>query len=309
MTPPVLADASLADTLARVTALDPYLFTDQGDVEGQWFRASDLLRADAPQLDAGLKFAISRYPDAERRVAGSFFFGNYTGYLVGAAIGCYLAERRVPDLSPENVALRYSTFSWQEHGESGESERIDVRFLSGRFAALPDDPLAGHADVQIVGDRAALRDQLHRGLEAHLTPLIETLAARTRLGKRAQWSLAADACAHGFQQAGARLNDEAASCAEALTFIRTTGSPLYNRTTSYFSLEHQGHRETFVRAAAAASTIAWPPATTARPACCARPRSAISYCSTIWPISIRRRCPHEAAFGRFSRPGRVARRL
>jgi hypothetical protein len=244
MTPPALADSSLADTLARVTSLDPYLFTDQGDLETDWFRASEL-RAGAPQLDAGLKFAITRYPDAERKVAGSFFFGNYASYLAGAAIGCYLAERRVPDLSPENVALRYSTFAWQEHGESGESERIDVRFLSGRFAALPDDPLAGHADVQIVGDQAALRDWLRRGLEAHLAPLVEALAARTRLGRRAQWSLAADACAYVFQQAGARLNDEAAGCAEGLTFLRTTGSPLYNRITSYFTLDYQGHRETF----------------------------------------------------------------
>jgi hypothetical protein len=178
-------------------------------------------------------------------VAGAFFFGHYTWYLAAAAIGCYLAERRAPDLAPDNVALRYSTFTWEEPGASGESERIDVRFLSGRFAALPDDPAAGHADALIVEDAAALRDWLRRGLEAHLEPVTEAIAARTRLGRRAQWSLVADACAGLFLQAGGHLNDVAAGCTEGLAFVRTTGSPLYNRLVDYFTLEYQGHNQTF----------------------------------------------------------------
>jgi hypothetical protein len=39
-----MAGISLADTLAHVTALDPYLFTDLGDLEAGWFRASELPR-------------------------------------------------------------------------------------------------------------------------------------------------------------------------------------------------------------------------------------------------------------------------
>jgi hypothetical protein len=72
-------------------------------------------------------------------VAGAFFVGHYVWYLAAAAIGCYLAERRVPDLAPEQVALRYSSYTWEQDGATGTAERIDVRFLSGRFAALPGD--------------------------------------------------------------------------------------------------------------------------------------------------------------------------
>jgi hypothetical protein len=51
-------------------------------------------------------------------VPGSFFIGHYTWYLAAAAIGCYLAEQRVPDLAAGDVALRYTTFTWEEAGET-----------------------------------------------------------------------------------------------------------------------------------------------------------------------------------------------
>jgi hypothetical protein len=236
----------LVETIARVTALDPYLYTDVGDLEAAWVRADELARVDTPYLDQGLALSVARYPGAERRVAGAFFIGHYVWYLAAAAIGSYLAERRVPDLAPTNVALRYGTFTWEEDGKTGVSERIDVRFLSGRFAALPDDPAADHPDARIMPDEAALRDWLRMIMEAHIEPLVETIAARTRLGRRAQWNLAADSCASLFSHAGQHLDVAKRARAEGLTFIKAPGSPMRPSHTSFTTLECNGHHDTFV---------------------------------------------------------------
>jgi hypothetical protein len=236
----------LAETIARVTVLDDYLYTDVGDLEAGWVRADELMRADAPHLDQGLALSVARYPGAEQRVAGAFFIGHYVWYLTAAAIGSYLAERRVPDLARTNVALRYGMFAWEEDGESGESERIDVRFLSGRFAALPDDPAADHPDALIMPDEAALREWLRLTIEAHIEPLVEAIAACTRLGRRAQWNLAADSCASLFSYAGQHLQAAERARAEGLTFIKAPGSPMRASHTSFTTLEWNGHQDTFV---------------------------------------------------------------
>jgi hypothetical protein len=236
----------LAETIARVTALDNYLYTDVGDLEAGWVRADELARADSSHLDQGLALSVARYPGAERRVAGAFFIGHYVWYLTVAAIGSYLSERRVPDLAPTNVALRYGTFTWEENGEAGESERIDVRFLSGRFAALPDDPAVDHPDARIMSDEVALREWLRLTMEAHTEPLVEAIAARTRLGRRAQWNLVADSCASLFSHAGQHLQAAERARAEGLVFIKAPGSPMRPSHTSFTTLECNGHQDTFV---------------------------------------------------------------
>lgn len=241
----ILTAPPLAATFSRVSALNEHFAVELGSLENGWFRASDLAGPDSPHLEEGLTRSVSHYPEAERRVAGSFFIGHYAWYLTAAAIGCYLAERRVPDLAAENIALRYSTFTWEEGGESGEAERIDVRFLSGRLAVLPTDPAADCPEALILPDEDTLRNWLRLRLEEHLTPLIELVHRRTHLGKRAQWALVADACAGLFLYAGQALENEAGGCAEGLAFVRSPGSSQYNRQTNYVTLEYQGRCETF----------------------------------------------------------------
>jgi hypothetical protein len=239
------SDIPLAATLARAAALDEHLVAELGSIDDGWFGAATLTAHNSRVLDESLARAVARYSGAERRVSGTFFIGEYAWYLAGAVIACYLTERRVPDLAAVNVALRFRTFTWHEGGESGEAERLDVRLLSGRFAALPDDPAADHPDALRLPDISALREWLRIQIEAHLTPLIAAIQERTRLGQRAQWNLAADALAALFQHAGEKLGDEERARAEGLALIKVPGSPLRNRDTGYITLEYQDHRETF----------------------------------------------------------------
>lgn len=238
--------APLASTLAQVSALDgQYMSAETGMLEAGWFRADELVGAGASVLEEGLARQTAHYPGAERRTCGSFFIGEYAWYVFAAAIAAYLAERRVPDPAPANMALRYRTYTWEEGGETGESERIDVRFLSGRFVALPDDPAADHPDALVLPNLAALREWLRVELEAHLSPLIDRIYAATRLGKHAQWNLVADACAALFLHAGQVLGDPVRAQSEGLAFVKVAGSPLHNPDTGYITLEWAEHCETF----------------------------------------------------------------
>lgn len=235
----------LAATLECIGALDSYLAADLGPLEAGWFPASALIAPGSPELAEGLARSVARYPGAEARVAGSFFAGEYAWYLCAAATGAYLSEGRVPDLAAENVALRYRTYTWHHGDASGEAERIDVRFLSGRFAALPDDPAADHPDAEILPDATALRERLREGLEAHLAPVIAAVTAATRLGQRAQWNLVADAVANCFLVAGKALGDAERAQAEGLACIKAPGSPMRSSATSYLTVEAEGHSESF----------------------------------------------------------------
>lgn len=242
---PASTGAPLAPTLARASVHDPSLTADLGTLEAGWFPAAALLAPGSPELAEGLERSVAAHPGAERRVAGSFFASSYTRCLAGVAVLAYLSEARVPDLSIENIALRYLSYTWYEDDESGEGERIDLRFLSGRFAALPDDPAAGHRDAQIVPDGEALRTLLHTSIAAHLTPLFTAVQAQTSLGLRAQWCQAADELAVLFLQGGQSLGDEARGMAEGLACVKAPGSPLLNRDTGYITIELGGHREVF----------------------------------------------------------------
>jgi hypothetical protein len=236
----------LFDTLARLNALDAHILgAAPGPLEAGWFRADALLREGAPELHEGLARQAARYAGMERRTAGSFFVNEYAWYVFAGAIGAFLAAQRVPDLDPANLALRFRSYSWEKGGETGAAERIDVRFLSGRCAVLPDDPAAGLPEVTVLPDAPALREWLRAGLEAHAAPLVERLHAATRLGRRAQWNLVADACAGQFLNAGKLLGEPARAQIEGLAFVRSPGSPLRNPGTGYVTLECAGHADTF----------------------------------------------------------------
>jgi hypothetical protein len=237
--------APLADTVARVRALDEYLVAEVAPIEEGWHPATALAHPDSTLLAEWLARSVAEYPGAERRVAGSFFFGSYVWYLSLAAAGCYLADRRVPDLAPTNVAVRMSRYTWREGEASGEAERVEIRFLARRFAALPDDPAARSPEALVLPDAPALREWLRAQLEAHLAPLIDAIVKRTRLGKRAQWNLAADSAAAAFLHMGQSLGLAEHAMAEGLAFVRAPGSPLLNRDTGYVTLEQEGRCESF----------------------------------------------------------------
>lgn len=235
----------LTETLHRLSSLDDNLHTDTGPAAPGFLPAADLLDNTNPALEDALDRYIAQYPTIEPRTKASFFIGDYAWYVSAAAVAAYLTERRAPDLSAGNIAIRFRTYTWHEDGESGEAERLDVRYLSGCFGCLPSDPAASHPDAVVLPNEAALLAWMRGRLEAHLTPLIAHVVEITRLSDNAQWQLVADACEAQFLNTGkANANAERAQ-ADGLAFVKDDKSPLSNPQTGYFTLTANGHTDTF----------------------------------------------------------------
>ncbi len=242
---PLTITHPLAETLLRSVNLNKYFYADIGDLEADWFAGEDLLNEGNPLLDEILAHQALHHPHMDSRTRGSYLIGEYSWNVPAVAVTAYLAEKRVPDLSLNNLALRVSKYTWHEGGSTGEAERMDARFLSGRFAALPDDPAANHPDAIIVPDALALREWLRQSIEGHFKPLIERVHTKTRLSRHSQWCLVADSCASLFLNGGLVLDNESYGTAEGLAFVKTEGSPMKNPNTGFISLTYLDHQETF----------------------------------------------------------------
>jgi hypothetical protein len=243
----VITNNDLTATYSRIAALSSTLefSADVDALAPDGYTASDFANPVKPFLRDTLARQILRHPAIDCRTNGAFLLGNYGWYLPVPAVAAYLAERRVPELSPENIGLRYEVFKWEDHGETGENERLHVRFLSNHFAALPDDPMAGQPNVTILPDLNALRAWLREGIETLLTPLVEQIHSETHLSCRAQWNQIADSCAAMFLYIGGLLGDERRGQSEGLAFLKAAQSPMNNPKTGYITLQYGSHCETF----------------------------------------------------------------
>jgi hypothetical protein len=130
----------------------------------------------------------SRLPDlltaAERRwraaphAAAALAWKAYTYWLALPPVLGWAAARRVPLMDAADVLVHF------------EDHRPLLMFglrRSIRVAVLPNDPLAAAdlPEIVVVPDEAALLAALRRSLlDAHLTPLLEQIRGRVRLGAR-----------------------------------------------------------------------------------------------------------------------------
>ena len=217
---------SLAATLGRISALDEYLTIELGTGGGDgWVPATELRAA----LPAILRRVGEDAGTDDVRIEAALFLWGYAWKVAAPPIACYLVERRVPDVGPENVALRIDD-------RGGVSE---LALRSARFAEVAGGP----------ADDADLLGWLRERLESHLAVVVGAVRACSPLGRRAPWALAADACADAFLHVGRKLGREQESCREAELFLAPRpGSRLRSRA-RFFTLEHAGRRETFLRRA------------------------------------------------------------
>jgi hypothetical protein len=192
--PPVTAalDRALADRtghaaepLAPVTATLRAMFGTSTGLPGL---APDLLVADPtgwrPAADlagdslATLLDASHLRWQAQPHAAAALAWKAYTYWLTLPAVLGWASARRVPLLTGTDVLIHFN--DPRPLVTLGLRRDITV-------AVLPSDPLAlsGFAQVKVVADEAALLEELRRSLlDEHLTPLLDAIHARVRLGKR-----------------------------------------------------------------------------------------------------------------------------
>lgn len=226
----------LAATLERVSGAgtwgDIRLFGHEESPAGPgWYTVAELY-SDAPLLDDLLRRLGREYGTDIPQVTGSLFLKGYLWRVLAPVAAVFLLERRVPDLGPKGVALRFD----------GRGFPVDLA-VDGAFAVLPDDPGAWHPHALVVSSEEDLACYLaERFAGAHLPGLLAALRPRTRRGSGALQQMAVDAVADALLIVGQGLGREG----EAVGFaeeVLAGPSPLSGKT-NYFVVERDGRRET-----------------------------------------------------------------
>lgn len=143
-----------------------------------------------------------------RAVQGTWLLEAYAGGIAAAGAATALAEDRLPDPAPAHVALRI-----------GGEGVVTAVALAGAFGALSGDGDAGHRDVTVLADRAALWRWWRRRLVAHLDPLVAALCAVTGRGPRALWACVEDACSGALHELGGALDRTERARADAALLL------------------------------------------------------------------------------------------
>jgi len=226
----------LAATLERVAGAgswgDIRLFGHAESPAGPGWSTAAKLYSDGPLLDDLLRRLGREYGTDIPQVTGSLFLKSYLWRVLAPTVASFLLERRVPDLGPESVALRFDARGFP----------ADLA-VDGAFAALPDDPGAWHPSALVLPSEKDLSRYLGERFAGSLLPgLLAALRPRTRRGMGVLREMAVDAVADAFLIVGQGLGreGEAVGLAEE---VLTGPSPL-SGTTNYFVVERDGRRET-----------------------------------------------------------------
>lgn len=224
----------IAETLARVSSVDRYLAATLYPSEGEgWVLTSDVARPGSPSLGRELERLVGQYDTRDRKAIASSLLMQYTWYVAGAAIASYLLERRVPDISAANLALRLSG-----------DEEPRAAFLSSRFATLPNDANAAQVSTLVVADESELLLWLRQRLVDHLSPLVAELRAWSRLSTRALRGIAADRCGDIFLWAGKAVGAQRSARYEAERFLTAHAAPWHD-SPRFFERQHAGRQHVF----------------------------------------------------------------
>lgn len=233
-----LSASPLAASFERLAALKEELYLNarlglpSGAPEDNSWTPLRKLTEDGESLREHLRLMRERW-DLSNRNAAIGVVGHLVWQVGGAAIFLYATERRVPDLSPENITLRLADGGIEE-----------VAFTSGRFAALSNDP-ASESAVATFEDEDGLRGWLREGLERMLDPVISEVRAATRVGKRTMYNRAADLAAQRMMGMDGVTGDGAWCGREAEKLVKSPDSPL-DGATRFFTVEHEGREEIFL---------------------------------------------------------------
>jgi hypothetical protein len=115
---------------------------------------------------------------AQPHAAAALAWKAYTYWLALPAVLGWASARRVPLLTGDDVLMHF--------GDPRTLVTLGLRH-DITVAVLPSDPVAlsGLPRVRVVADEAALLEELRRSLlDDHLTPLLDAIHAKVRLGKR-----------------------------------------------------------------------------------------------------------------------------
>ena len=100
----------LADSMARAQELGGFFALPQRQPEEQgWSSARDLFKGDDQRLaELVMAYGQRAWEIDNRHVAGSAFLVAYLSRVVFPLVGQYVLERRVPDVSLDNLSFHWN---------------------------------------------------------------------------------------------------------------------------------------------------------------------------------------------------------
>lgn len=167
---------------AGTHGLVPGLVVSETDeANGRWIPATELVNG--ARLDDLLAAAGTQW-NASSHVAAALAWRSYTYWLAMPAVLGWAQARRVPDLTPDNVLVRFGA----------QRPLVTIGLRDPQLTVLPDDPLVGAPGVTVAHDEAQLLQALRETLrDTHLELLLARIRERVRLGTRTLWGSLASA--------------------------------------------------------------------------------------------------------------------
>ena len=208
------------------------------DEEG-WLEAPSLFQDDDQRLqDLVATYGRERWQTEDRHAAGSAFIIAFLTQVTWPLISHYVLERRVPDVSLNNLAF---------HWDGGQIDGTALNRSS--FAALAADPGSNHPDSEAVTDEAALYARLKEWLfEANLEIVIPCLRRAVLSSNKVSWNAVAASCAQAFNRLYELTKEPEKVVQDAEAFFGDPSSPVYQQVTME-EFAHQGKRGFFSRRA------------------------------------------------------------
>ena len=169
---PSLVGPRIDDVLARLAAVGDR-FEVQRDLSGadDWLACDLLHNPDSPELEAVLEAEREASGQVSEHATALTVMAVYAGTVTSAAMLAWALEDVVIDMRASNVAVRLS----EHHGFEGYG--------------LREPTLIAGAPVELLVEQV---------VHQHLLPLVDSLHARTRAGRRQLMGGAAHGCAAAF---------------------------------------------------------------------------------------------------------------
>lgn len=165
---------------------------------------------------AGLNAAFDRmrayFETEDRDIPVALGAMSFPWLVSLVALGTWVTSRRLLDLSPTAVSYTFADYGYPQ----------DIVLRSPRLWVLPGDALAGHPDVTVLADEAALVAELQRGLTMHLAETLTVLRGRgARVGLGTIRRTVAEAALSALCTVHNRVGDLDRLRADAATVFQT----------------------------------------------------------------------------------------
>lgn len=166
----------LRSVYAHLRTIHPNWYVVEGvPDEAGWIAGRELTEPERGPLGTLLENIGARLKTQDRKVVAASFALRF-GWSSGPAIGPFVVSDCVPDMSLENLAIKFSQTLF---------ERVALR--TGRATVLRDSQHASLPLAAAVDDRDALILTLRRTLIEQASPVVLALSAWSRLNKPAIW--------------------------------------------------------------------------------------------------------------------------